>query len=66
MQFGDTVLILPSYALKTMQLEGLAGVKAKVIEVVRHADQIRGCWVKLPTSYLGESEWFIPYNSIGR
>lgn len=65
MQFGDTILILPSYALKKMQLEKLAGTKAKVVEVVYHADQIYGCWVQLPYQYLGEQEWFIPYNSIG-
>lgn len=65
MIFGDTILILPSYALKKMHLEELAGVKAKVVEVVRHADQIQGCWVRLPFSYLEQEEWYIPYNSIG-
>ncbi len=65
MIFGDTILILPSYALKEMHLEALAGVKAKVVEVVRHKDQICGCWVSLPFSYLETKEWYIPYNSIG-
>lgn len=65
MQFGDIILILPSYALKKMQLDKLVGIRAKVVGVVRHADQICGCWVQLPTPYLGEREWFIPYNSIG-
>ena len=66
MLFGDTILILPSYTLKVMHLEKLAGMKAMVVSVVRHnEDQIQGCWVKLPCAYLGEEEWFIPYNSIG-
>lgn len=65
MQFGDTVLILPSYALVKMRLGKLAGVKATLIRTVRHGKEIRGYWVKLPFEYMGESEWFIPYNSIG-
>ncbi len=64
MQIGDTVLILPSYALKDMHLEKLAGIRAKVIDVVCRKNEVRGCWVKLPAPYQGESEWFIPYNSI--
>lgn len=66
MNIGDTILILPSYALNNMRLDELAGLTASVVEVVRHADRIHGCWVKLPGRYLGEEEWFIPYNSIGQ
>jgi hypothetical protein len=47
-------------------MEELAGIKAKVVEVISHADQVRGCWVKLSGKYLGEDEWFIPYSSIGQ
>ena len=66
MNIGDTILILPSYALNDMRLGELAGLTASVVEVVRHADRIHGCWVKLPGRYLGEEEWFIPYNSRGQ
>lgn len=66
MNIGDTILILPSYALINMGLSELEGLTASVVEVVRHADRIHGCWVKLPGRYLGEEEWFIPYNSIGQ
>lgn len=65
MQIGDTVLILPSYSLTEMRLGGLAGMKAKVVEIIRNKEQIVGCWVEFPVNYLGEREWFIPYNSIG-
>lgn len=66
MKIGDTILILPSCALQYMHMEELAGIKAKVVEVISHADQVRGCWVKLSGKYLGEDEWFIPYSSIGQ
>ncbi len=66
MQLGDTILILPSCALKSMHLEKLAGKRAKIVEIASAANRIYGCWVELPTAYLDEKEWFIPYDSIGQ
>lgn len=63
MKPGDTILILPSLALNKMQIGQLAGITATVIEIVKKNNKIIGCWVQLPTRFMGESEWFIPYNS---
>lgn len=65
MKAGETIMILPSWALTEMRLEQLVGKEAKILEVVGRFDNIKGCWVELPESYLDEVEWFIPYNSIG-
>lgn len=65
MQPGDTILILPSYALTMMRLEDLVGREATVVKVVYHQDRILGCWAQFSSRYLEESEWFVPYNSIG-
>lgn len=49
MKEGDTILILPSCALKEMHMEQLAGTYATVIDVVMDNDNtVRGCWAKLP------------------
>lgn len=65
MKPGDEILILPSQSLKDLRLEALAGLWATITEVNGTFDHIKGCWVSLPGEYLGEREWYIPYNSIG-
>lgn len=66
MQPGDTIQILPSYALMDLHLEELVGIRAEVVEVKYKNGQVYGCWVQLPDPYLEEYEWFIPYISIGQ
>lgn len=65
MKQGDTIIILPSVALSNLRLEVLAGQIATIVEINGKSDNIKGCWVELPGLYLGEREWYIPYNSIG-
>lgn len=65
MKFGDKIIVLPSCALSEMRLESLIGLTATIVEVNEISGSIRGCWVELPGKYLGEREWYIPYNSIG-
>lgn len=65
MKSGDKIIILPSFALSETKLEKLVGLTATKIEVKGDSNGIKGCWVELQTKYLGEQEWYIPYNSIG-
>lgn len=65
MKEGDTILILPSCALKEMHMEQLVGTRAVITNVVNNNNTIRGCWVRLPHPFLNEEEWYIPYISIG-
>ncbi len=65
MKPGDSILILPSCALSSLQLEALTGRIAIVTSVTGSFNNIKGCWVKLPEEYMGEEEWYIPYESIG-
>jgi threonine synthase len=65
MKPGDTILILPSVSLTNLRLEALVGLNATIVEINGNFDDIKGCWVELPGTYLGEREWYIPYNSIG-
>lgn len=65
MKSGDSIIILPSVSLTLLKLEALAGVRATIVEVNGAFNDIKGCWVRIPGKYLGESEWYIPYNSIG-
>lgn len=65
MKPGDKILILPSLALSKLKLEVLVGLTATIIEVNVISGSIKGCWVMLTGEYLGEREWYIPYNSIG-
>lgn len=65
MKPGDTILILPSFALSDIRLDALVGLTATITEVVGNGEQIKGCWVCLPVRFLGEKEWYIPYSSIG-
>jgi hypothetical protein len=65
MTFGDTIIILPSYALQTLHLNKLVGARAKIIETKYHGNEISGYWVALSKPYMGEKEWFIPIDSIG-
>lgn len=65
MKLGDRVTILPSQDLILLRLRTLAGLTAKVVEINGTFDHIHGCWVELPREFLGEKEWYIPYNSLG-
>lgn len=65
MKPGKTILIIPSIALSEMRLDDLVGRSATIVEVCMKNDIIRGCWVDIHSAYLGETEWYIPYNSIG-
>lgn len=65
MKPGDKIIVLPSCALAEMRLKPLVGLTATIVEVKGNLSHIRGCWVKLPNKYLGEQEWYIPYNSVG-
>lgn len=65
MKQGDRIIVLPSIALSKLRLEELIGLTATISEVNGTFDNIKGCWVALPREYLGEKEWYIPYNSIG-
>lgn len=65
MKPGDKIIILPSCALTEMRLEALVGLIATIVEVNEISGGVKGCWVELPGKYLGEREWYIPYNSIG-
>lgn len=65
-KLNDSILILPSIALDEMKLMPIAGARAKVVEIVSKNNEIKGCWAKLPLSYMGEKEWYIPYMSIGK
>jgi len=65
MKSGDKITILPSSALLEMKLEKLVGLTATIIEINGSFNDIKGCWVELQRKYLGEREWYIPYNSIG-
>lgn len=65
MKPGDKIHILPSFALSELKLEALIGLTATIVEVNGAFDGVKGCWVMLSGKYLGEREWYIPYNSIG-
>lgn len=65
MKPGDKIIILPSQSLIALRLDALIGQTATIVEVNGSFDHIKGCWVALPGKYLGEREWYIPYNSIG-
>ncbi len=65
MKLGDKILILPSIALIDMRLDALVGLTATIVDINGTFDKVYGCWVELPGEYLGEKEWYIPYNSIG-
>lgn len=65
MKPGDKIRILPSFALCELKLEALVGLTATIVEINGTFDNIKGCWVMLSRNYLGEREWYIPYNSIG-
>lgn len=66
LEFGDSVLIVPSEALIECQLMELEGRTGMVMEV--KADnhiKNRGAWVSLDGEpHLGEYEWFIPLKSL--
>jgi len=59
------IVIIPSFALSEMKLDGLVGRKANVVEILKsHDGSIRGCWASLiGEPYLEQKEWFIPYSS---
>lgn len=65
MKLGETIRIIPSTSLSKLKLDDLIGQDAIVVEINGTFNNIKGCWVKLSGTYLGEEEWYIPYNSIG-
>ena len=65
MKPGDKILILPSYSLTKLKLEALKGQPGIIVAINGSFNNIKGCWVQLPGKYLGEREWYIPYNSVG-
>ena len=65
MKAGDIITILPSQTLINLGLEDLAGKSATIVDVNGSFDKIKGCWVQLNEEYMGETEWYIPYYSIG-
>lgn len=65
MKPGNTILIIPSIALSNIRLDDLVGLGATIVEVCTKGDVVIGCWADIHHEYLGETEWFIPYNSIG-
>lgn len=65
MKSGDKIIVLPSFSLTEMKLDVLVGLTATIVEINGAFDSIKGCWVMFQGEYLGEREWYIPYNSIG-
>lgn len=60
MKIGDIVNIVCSPALIDLKLTALCGQRCVIVEKRKH-----GCWVELEcNSYMGEKEWFIPYDSL--
>ena len=65
MEFGNTILILPSEELAEMQLMELAFRSGKIVEIRENRMGIYGAWIELEgEAYLNEQEWFIPIESI--
>ena len=62
----DFIIVIPSSRLLEMRMEPLVNHKMEVMEPVFSNDGgILGCWATLiDETFLGEKEWFIPYESI--
>lgn len=62
---GSVVTIKPSEALSIMRLEYLIGREATIIQDLTSITRLnKGFMVELTESYMGETEWFIPIESI--
>jgi hypothetical protein len=60
------VTIIPSVTISECRLEELIGRQGEVLEA-RYTDTgaVKGYWLSLiGEPFLGEQEWYIPYNSI--
>ena len=66
MKATELVTIVPSTTLHEVKLDDLIGRQGKIVELIYGKDgTIGGAWVLLSGEpYLGESEWFIPINSL--
>ena len=59
------ITVITSKELIAMRLDDLVGCRGLVVEVLSEdRTRIRGAFVLLEESYLGEYLWFIPENSI--
>lgn len=64
---NDVIIIKGSKALFDMQLYALVQRHAVVSEVVYGTDgEVRGYWCRLLVPYKGESEWYVPVQSVGK
>ena len=65
MEIGNIVEIVPSSSLTEMKIQGLAGSKGEVVEIVNSTgNRMIGCWVKLHNPFENELEWFVPISSV--
>jgi hypothetical protein len=66
MKKGNRMVITPSKELSEMKLDELCGREAIIDEILNSENRrTKGCWVKLVRCpFEGETEWFIPVNSI--
>lgn len=63
MMEAKRIKIVKSLELCSMKLLRLAG-REGVVSAHTANHKSRGCWVTLDRPYAGESEWFIPIQSI--
>lgn len=58
--------IIPSVQLEELKLNELIGREVTIVEPQYSEKQkaVIGYWVELSTAYLGETQWFVPSNSI--
>ena len=62
---GSVVTIKPSEALSIMRLDNLIGREATIIQDLTSIARLnKGFMVELTESYMDETEWFIPIESI--
>ncbi|MFT0360151.1 hypothetical protein [Bacteroides thetaiotaomicron] len=62
---GSVVTIKPSEALSIMRLDYLIGREATIIQDLTSIARLnKGFMVELTESYMDETEWFIPIESI--
>ena len=66
MMENDIIVVIPSKRLSDMRMEPLLNHKMEVTEPVYSKEGgLLGCWASLiDETFLGEKEWFIPYESI--
>lgn len=66
MEDGLVIVVIPSRDLDEMGMSALANHKMEMTEPVFSKDgRMIGCWAQLiDETFLGEKEWFIPYESI--